>query len=186
MPLSAPAITDEASPFALRSTRINLRTAVRQGAAWPPRVTQQLRGTAAGSLARWQVAALPSRHGCRAPRVPLLPTATRFAVPSASWCPRCPDAHRALVALSASPSASTCPASARPGVRRPARVQRPRVRCPRVWCPMFGVQCAVSGYPGVRCERPASVSTFSTPASSWSAWMRQAATSRDRLGRVTT
>jgi hypothetical protein len=95
----------------------------------------------------------------------------------------------------------------RPRVQRPpvqcltsGTVQRPRVRCPRGWCPMSGVQCPVSvsgvrcerpvsvsgvrcerpaSVSGVRCERPASVSTLAAPVSSWSAWVRQAAT---RLG----
>jgi hypothetical protein len=91
--------------------------------------TQQLPGSAAGSLARWRVASPPSRHGCRAPNAP--PTATRFAITAASWCPRRPDAHRALVALSAS-SVSVGVSSVRPSsFRRPVPVQRPLVRPPR-------------------------------------------------------
>jgi hypothetical protein len=101
--------------------------------------------SAAGSLALWQVASLPSRHGCRAPRV--RPTATRFGVPAASCCPGCPDAHRAFRqrrSVQRPPvqrlASGACPASACPG---------PRVRCP---CPV-----SVSGV-RVRCPCPVSVS----------------------------
>ena len=91
--------------------------------------TQQRPGSAAGSLARWQVASPPSRHGCRAPRVP--PTATRFAVPAASWCQ---DVRMPTVPWSPSPrppSASAHPASGvRPSSVRPSSVRPSSVRCP--------------------------------------------------------
>jgi hypothetical protein len=164
-PSSALVITLDREPLALRSTRNRLRTAVRRGAAWPPAERpSSWPGSAARSLARWQVASPPSRHGCRAPRVPP-PPQQHGSLSSGVVVPGCPDAHRALVAL----SASTCPASARPVSG---------VRCPRVRCPMSSVQCPVS-MSGVRFERPLSASTLSAPVSSWSKWVRQAAT---RLG----
>ena len=126
----------------------------------------------------------PSRHGCRAPRVP--PTATRFGVPAASCCPGCPDAHRAWSPCPCLPSASACPASTRP---RLASGACPASACPglRVRCRASGVRCPVSmsgvrvpcrrRVSGVRCKRPAfvrvaSVSALSAPESSWSARVR--------------
>ena len=158
---------------------------MRRGAAWPPAsrpsdclpVQQAVRALAGGLTAE--------RHGCRAPRVP--PTATRFGVPAASCCPGCPDAHRALVALSVS-SVSVGLFSVHPSsVWRPVRVQRPpvRVRASGVAHPVSDVRCPcpVSSVPcrrrvsGVRCKRPAfvrvaSVSALSAPVSSWSARVR--------------
>jgi hypothetical protein len=69
-------ITDEASPFALRSTRNRPRRAVRRGAAWPPE-----------RQSSW-----PHRRacmGCRAPKAPS--TGTRFGVRArgrSAWWPR--------------------------------------------------------------------------------------------------
>jgi hypothetical protein len=105
--------------------------------------------SAAGSLARCQVASPPSRHACRAPRVPPLPTATRFAVPAVSWCQ---DVRMPTVPWSPCPrppSASACPASACPASARPVsdvRCPVPGVRASGVSeCPVSGVRCPVSG-----------------------------------------
>jgi hypothetical protein len=138
-PISAPAITDDASRSALRSTRNRPRRAVRRGASTAGGATEQLSGSAAGSLARWQVASPASRHVCQAPRA-----AHRYTVccPSGVVVPACPDADRALVALAA---------SARP--------------VSSAQCPVPGVRVRT----GVRCERPASASPLSAPVSSWSA-----------------
>jgi hypothetical protein len=110
----------------------------------------------------------------------------------------CPDAHRALVALSASSVSvrvsSIRPSSTCPGSARPVRVQGPPVRCPvrAFGVRAAGVRCPVSvsrlRVPSpcpvsvrcpcpvsVRCPCPASVSTLSAPVCSWSAWVRQAA-----------
>ena len=73
---------------------------------------------------------------------------------------------------------------------RPSSVRRPaRVHCPASGtCPASARlvsarprSSAVSAF-SVQCERPASVSTLSAPVSSWSAWVRQAAT-RPETGR---
>jgi hypothetical protein len=60
-----------------------MRTAVRRGAAWPPAERPSNCLAVQAAVSRWQAAPPPSRHACRAPRVPP-PTATRFAVPAAS------------------------------------------------------------------------------------------------------
>lgn len=146
--------------------------------------SQQLPGSAAGSLARWQVAAPPSRHGCRAPRVP---TATRFAaqrrrstqdirMPTVPWspCPRLRQRPRVQHPPIQWAASGRCPASARPvsSARRPCPMSSVR-------CPVSDVRCPVSGV-RVSVRRPRH---FSAPVSSWSAWVRQAAT-RLRTGRV--
>jgi hypothetical protein len=108
----------------------------------------------------------PSRHGCRAPRVP--PTGTRFAVPAVSWVPGCPDADRALVALSAS-SISVRVSSVRPSSVRGGWCG--------VRCPVSSAQCPVSG---VRCPCPlVRTGEFVERGCGGSH------TSRDRPGRVT-
>jgi hypothetical protein len=133
------------------------RTAMRRGAAWPPAERPSSCVAVQPAVSRWQV---PHRRA-------VMVAERRVCRPQQYWSPsqRCrgpgyPDAHRALVAL----SASTCPASARPvsgvrpsSVRRPVRVQRSCAWCPRVRCPVPGVR--------VQCERPASVSTLSAPVS---------------------
>jgi hypothetical protein len=95
--------------------------------------------------------------------------------------PGCPDAHRAVVALSAS-SVTVGVSSVRPSsVRRPvcAGVRYVSgVRASSVRCPARGVRRPASG---VRCEPPASGSTLSAPMGSWIAWVQQAAT---RLGQA--
>jgi hypothetical protein len=152
-PPDAICITHDASPLALLSTRNRLRTAVRRGAAWPPAERPSgWPGSAARSLARWQVASPPSRHGCRAPRVPP-PPQQYGSLSSGVVVPGCPDAHRALVAL----SASACPASARPvsGVRYASSVRASGVRCPVSARPVSDVQCPVPGV-HVRCPVRAS------------------------------
>jgi hypothetical protein len=156
-----------------------------RAAAW--RCSRQSRALAGGLTAEpsWLPSAARAAHSNTVRR------------PSGVVVPGCPDAHRALVARSASsvsvpvssvhrpvcvrrpcvqcPASSTCPVSACPvsGVRYVSSVRRP---CPRVRCPVSGC--------GVRCERPASVrlasvSALSAPVTSSSAWMRRAAT---RLG----
>jgi hypothetical protein len=150
------AITDEASPLALRSTRNRPRRAVRRGAAWPPveRPSNCL-DAAAGSPARWQ-ASPPSHHARRVPRVP--PTATRFAVRAASWCPGCRDAHRGLGrpvrirVASVRPSSVRCPVRVQASARPVSRARCLRMRCPRVRCPMSGCGRPVSRV-GVRAFR---------------------------------
>ena len=107
------AITDEASPFALRSTRNRPRTAVRRGAARPRRSDQAAAGETLSRAGR-----RPHRRacmGCRAPQAPS--TRTRLGVPArgrSAWWPR----------------RSGC----RPRLRQPVHVlgQRPvsGVRCP--------------------------------------------------------
>jgi hypothetical protein len=111
--MTALAITDEASPFALRSTRNPRRTAVRRGAARPRRSDQAAAGETPSRAGR-----RPHRRacmGCRAPQAPS--TRTRLGVPArgrSAWWPR----------------RSGC----RPRLRQPVHVlgQRPvsGVRCP--------------------------------------------------------
>jgi hypothetical protein len=124
------AITDGASPFALRSTRNRPRTAVRRGAARPRR-----RGQAAAGETLSRAGRRPHRRacmGCRAPQAPS--TRTRLGVPArgrSAWWPR----------------RSRC----RPRLRQPVHVlgQRPvssvrcerpvsRLACPRDRCPVSG------------------------------------------------
>jgi hypothetical protein len=123
------------------------------------------------------------------------PTGTRFAVPAASWCPGCPDADRALVAVRLSVSVHM--SSVRPpSVRRPTRVQRPARPVPERPVPerpvperpvperpVSGVRCPVSGCPvrasGIRVHVVRTgelVECLGTVGSH---------TSRDKLGRVT-
>jgi hypothetical protein len=153
---------------ALRSTRIIPRRAVRRGAAWPPaeRPSSCLAVQAVSRAGRWphrRAVMAAERGGCR--------HSNTVRRPSGVVVPGYPDAHRGLVALSAS-FVSVRVASVRPsGVRRPVRVQRPRVRCPLVRCPVPGARCPV---PGVRCpvrasgiRASASVSTLFAPVSPW-------------------
>jgi hypothetical protein len=87
LPLVPLAITDEASPSALRSTRNRPRTAVRRGAARPRRSDQAAAGETLSRAGR-----RPHRRacmGCRAPQAPS--TRTRLGVPArgrSAWWPR--------------------------------------------------------------------------------------------------
>jgi hypothetical protein len=163
---------------------------VRRGAAWPlaERPSSCLAVQPAVSRAdRWPhrraPSWLPSARACR-----LQQHGSRS---SGVVVPRCPDVHRALLALPCPLSASPCPVSGRP-------VSGTRCMCPASArpvsaCPVSGIRYPVSAcgvrVSGVRCERPASVrlasvSALSAPVSWWSAWMRWAAhTPRDRPGR---
>jgi hypothetical protein len=162
------AITDEASPLALRSTRNRPRTAVRRGAARPRRSDQAAAGETLSRAGR-----RPHRRacmGCRAPQAPS--TRTRLGVPArgrSEWWPRRSGCRPCLRHLSASSASVRCPVSgvrcerpvstlACPRDRCPVRAsERPGVRCPvsavrrPVWASGVGVQClcvaasAVSG-----------------------------------------
>jgi hypothetical protein len=103
------------------------------------------------------------------------PTAIRFAIPAASWCPRRPGTHRAVVTRSASSSASACPASTRPGsdVRCLSSARRP-VRPSGVQCLVSDVRCSDGRWPHRRavivaerggCGPPQHGSA--SPAASW-------------------
>jgi hypothetical protein len=162
--MQALGITLEPEPPALPSTRNRLRTAMRRGAAWPPAERPSSCVAVQPAVSRWQIphrravmvadrrVCRPQQHGSPSQRC----RGTRI-----SGCPPCLGRPVRVHMSSVRPSS----------VRRPVRVQRPRAWCPRVRCPVPGVR--------VQCERPASVSTLSAPVSSWSAWVRQAAT---RLG----
>jgi hypothetical protein len=113
---------------------------MRRGAARPRRSDQAAAGWWGSSLACWR---WPHRRAVmvaeRRMRCP--PTGTRFGVQQvvgSSWRPRCPDACRGLVALSASSvsvhaSGVRCPVSARAMSARP--VSNVRVS----GCPLSGV-----------------------------------------------
>jgi hypothetical protein len=187
-------IPDGSLSAALRSTQNRPRTAVRRGAAWPPaeRSSSCLPVQQAVSrVGRWphrRAVMVAERRVCRRRHSKKVRRHSGVVVTT--------DAHRALVALSAS-SVRVRVSSVRPSSvrvryvssRRASGVRASGVRYPvfGVWCLVSGVQCPVSSAPcpcpvpvsGVRWERPASVSTLSAPVNSWSAWMRQAAT---RLG----
>ena len=151
-PTKALAITDEASPFALRSTRNHPRTAVRRGAARPRRSDQAAAGETLSRAGR-----RPHRRacmGCRAPQAPV--HKNTVGRPSA----RSLGVVAQEVRIPAAPS-SPCPRP-RPasGVQCPVPVTSVHaclstgpmssVRCGRlsVQCPLSGVQCPLSG---VRC-----------------------------------
>jgi hypothetical protein len=188
---NALAITDASHRLALLSTQPFPRTAVRRGAAGRRRsdpaaawqCSRQFRVLAGGLTAEpsW----LPNA-ACAAA------TATRFAVTARRGDHRCPPCLGRPVRVLRQrprvqrppvqcPASGTCRAAARPvsgvRVRCPCPVSVSGVRCP---CPVSvsGVRCPCP-VSGVRVRCPASVSTLSAPVSSWSAWMRQAAT---RLG----
>jgi hypothetical protein len=145
-------ITDEASPFALRSTRNRLRRAMRRGALGLANgATEQAPGSAVGSLARAGTSPSPSADGADHRSTVRRPNGqpgsrdrpgslSGMPFVSRSPCPRTRSLHASGV---------QCPVS---GVT----VQCPRMRCPRVGCPM-------SGCVEVRC--PASVSARSASAS---------------------
>jgi hypothetical protein len=106
--------------------------------------------------------------------------AGRYLTVEPSWLPSAACAAHSntvavppcLVAL----SASTCPASGRP-VSASGRPVSASGTCPASARLVSArpISSAVSAS-SVQCERPASVSTLSAPVSSWSAWVRQAAT----------
>jgi hypothetical protein len=193
---SALAITLGREPPALRSTRNHPRTAVRRGAAWPPAERPSSCLVVQEAVSRWQVALPPGRHACRAPRVP--PTATRFAVPAASWVPGCPDADRAVVALSASSvrvrvsgvRPVRCPVSARlvsdarcPCPVSSATVRHPFVshRCPLVRTSEFVERAGAAGshpardWPGRRATHRVRDRLIGCPSPAWRLELAQAA-----------
>ena len=136
------AITDEASPFALRSTRKSSEDSNAPRRRLPPAAQPSSCVAVQPAVSRWQV---PHRRA-------VIVAERRVCRPQQHGSP----SHRALVAL----SASTCPASAsgRPvsgvrhvsSVRRPVHVQRPRAWCPRVRYP-------------VPCPRPVSSASVRHP-----------------------
>jgi hypothetical protein len=138
--MTALAITDEASPFALRSTRNPRRTAVRRGAARPRRSDQAAAGKTPSRAGR-----RPHRRacmGCRAPQAPS--TGTRLGVPAcgrSAWWPRRSGRRPRLRHLSASSASVRCPVSGASD------------RCPRLPVHGTAVQCPVRAFerPGVRC-----------------------------------
>jgi hypothetical protein len=152
--------------------------------------TQRLASGAAGSLARWQVASLPSRHGCRAPAcaahsntvrrpsgvvvpgcsMPTVPCSPRPRPPSASACPASTRPASDVRCV----STSACPVSARLVSDTPVSVSG-------LQSPVSDVGCPVSGASVRHPVRVASVSALSAPVSSWSARVRRAAT---RLGQA--
>jgi hypothetical protein len=109
--------------------------------------------------------------------------AGRYLTVEPSWLPSAACAAHSNTGRRPTVPWSPCP---RPHVQsvRPSSVRRPaRVQCPASGtCPASArlvsarpISSAVSAS-SVQCERPASVSTLSAPVSSWSAWVRQAAT----------
>ena len=134
---AALAITDEASPFALRSTRINLRTAVRRGAARPQRSDQAAAGETLSRAGR-----RPHRRacmGCRAPQAPV--HKNTVGRPSA----RSLGVVAREVRMPAAPSSPVRVLGQRPvsGVRCPVsgvRCERPvsTLACPWDRCPVSG------------------------------------------------
>ena len=147
--LTALVITDEASPFALRSIRNRLRRAVRRGAADRRRSDGTVACWWGSSLACWR---WPHRRAVmvaeRRMRCP--PTGTRFGVQQvvgSSWRPRCPDACRGLVALSA--SSVSVHAS---GVRCPSEHPVSAQVMSTIRCPLSGVDVRCPGV-GVRASR---------------------------------
>ncbi len=139
---------------------------MRRSAAWPPAARPSSCVAVQPAVSRWQVphrravmvaerrVCRPQQHGspsqrCRGTRI--------------SGCPPCLGRPVRVHMSSVRPSS----------VRRPVHVQCPPAGCTRV---RYAVPVSASS---VQCERPASVSTLSAPVSSWSAWVRQAAT---RLG----
>ena len=174
--VSAPAITLDREPLALRSTRNRPRRAVRRGAAWPAERPSSCL-VVREAVSRWQVASRRAGMGCRALQAPS--TGTRLGVPArvrSAWWSRRSGGRPCLVTVSAS-SAS---------VRRP--VSGASVQCPRV--PVHAsVRCPVraSERPGVGVRRPVWASGVRavprplcpTGVRSWSAAVGQAAA---RLG----
>jgi hypothetical protein len=138
-PLRPPVITDEALPFALRSTRNRPRRAVRRGAAWPP--TERPSSCLA---VQWAVSRLGKWPHRRA-----------VMVAECRMCRRRPQQDGSPSQQCRGPGMSGCP----PCLGRPVRVlrQRPRVQRPPVQCPASGT-CPASVRPvsarpvsGVRC-----------------------------------
>jgi hypothetical protein len=134
---------------------------------------------AAGSLARWQVASLPSRHGCRAPACrPQLHGSTSQRRRGA----RMSDAHCALLACphvlrqrprvqrrpGQRPAAGACPASACPVSARLVSDTTP-VPVSDVQSPVSDVGCPVSSASVRNPCVSRSCRALSAPVSSWSA-----------------
>jgi hypothetical protein len=190
-------ITDEASPFALRSTRNRLRRAVRRGAAWPAeRPSSWL--VVREAVSRWQVAhrravmvakrrrRCPQEHGGVAQR------RARWA-----WWPRrcgCRPCLRQRVGVRGQrPESSVwsgCPALRVPvhaaAVRCPVRAsERPDVRCPvsgvGVRCPWVPAS-PVSGREVWRGGGGQAAAWLGWPASAWSPALSTASLSAARVG----
>ena len=149
------AITDEASPLALRSTRNRPRTAVRRGAARPRRSDQAAAGETLSRAGR-----RPHRRacmGCRAPQAPS--TGTRLGVPAcgrSAWWPRrsgCrPRLRQPVHVLGQRPVPSVrCPVRATSVHACLSTGPMSRVRCGRLSVQVSAVRCPLSG---VRCGRP--------------------------------
>ena len=180
-PAKGLAITDEASPFALGSTRNRLRTAVRRGAARPRRSDQAAAGETLSRAGR-----RPHRRacmGCRAPQAPS--TRTRLGVPArgrSAWWPRRSGCRPRRRHLSASSASVRCPVS---GVRCPVRATSVHaclstgplssVRCGRLSVQVSAVRRPVSASGVCALPRP----LWPAEVRSWSAALGQAAV---RLG----
>jgi hypothetical protein len=158
------AITDEASPFALRSTRNHRRRAMHRGAAWTAECHRGAAWLRLWPESRWQCSP-PSSPGCRSPQVaPASPnprTAVRDRAGSLRWSGmpgrllRRPAPARAhcwcLLSGPAVPGpsvwVSSRPVSSRPVSGHPVSaiqlssrpVSKPSgvqaVGCPAIWCP---------------------------------------------------
>jgi len=120
------AITDEASPFALRSTRNRLRTAVRRGAAWTAECHRGAAWLRPWPESRWQCFTAKQLWlpiAARGPASPNPRTAVRDRAASSRWSGmpgrllRRPAPARAHCLASA--LRSSRPRSNRPGGRRP-------------------------------------------------------------------
>jgi hypothetical protein len=133
---------------------------MRRGAAWPPAARPSSCVAVQPAVSRWQV---PHRRA-------VMVAERRVCRPQQHGSP----SHRALVTLSAStcperpavqcPASGTCPVS---GVRYMSSVRAPGVRASDIQC-RVRFQCPVRAS-GIRVH-------LSAPVSSWSAWVRQAAT----------
>jgi hypothetical protein len=167
------AITDEAPPLALRSTRNRPRTAVRRGAAQRAVLRSVRRGQGHGA---GFVTAEPSWVAKR-------PQTLR---PGRSLAAQRVVAGREDVRTPATPVVALSASSVRRADVRPighADVRCPRVRCPRDRChpgvrtdgpPVSAALQPRCPHPGMaRCGRP----------SRWTQWVRRAAVVRGRRGR---
>jgi hypothetical protein len=176
---AALAITDEASPFALRSTRNRPRRAVRPGCGLAGTATKQLAGRVGGRLAL-AGGPPPSRHGRQAPQAPS--TGTRRNTMGYSpararwawWLKRCggrPCLRQRASVLGQRPESSVrcgCPAARVPvhaaAVRCPVRAsERPDVRCP-AWV------SGVRGFPRPLCPAGRWWRVALGQAAAWLGW----------------
>jgi hypothetical protein len=132
-------ITDEASPFALRSTRNRPRTAVRRGASW----TYHLQLTVA-VVARPD-GVCPAERPADIQRSGIVALVDPARTPAtASVAGRCPASGVPHPVSSSGIRRSSRPVSSPSGVRSPGFVVQvsggpvacgPPVRCPALWCP---------------------------------------------------